>query len=222
MSGISANSNIKIQSLMSLTETKISEIPPENRIKLDSLQLPEDKVSVNQNLKGSFSAELKLTDNSSNSLPPVRIKNDGDFTFSYNAYNRGINAHKEANGTTFNTLSKDGMSVILAQNNDKRDVLVFSNMNNKISKNSLIPNVYFYIDGKGKSDISFDKDHNLVINLKNNEKIVIDGKDGQTVLSGPFKIDFNSESPAAKDFKVNYTGSGHLQKFSSLGDKIKW
>ncbi len=192
----------------SVDELKISENTEKGSVPVTSLNIDEQ--------------EKDITQVSENSLPEIRVQESSPFKYFFNAFGRQINTLKKEDGMTFTTMSEKGFSIILKQNDAKRDVLVFSNMSDKIPKNSRIPNVYFLIEGKENSNIHFDQQHNIVIELKNKEKLVIDGKDGITILEGPFKPNFNPETPGGTDFRVTYTGKGHLKANTSFGDKIPW
>lgn len=228
MCGINSISNKVSLDDLKITPKVINTIEPtpvDNTKVVQSLNIDE-KVDIKENSKiGSAISSLSLDENievkSENKLPPVNIRQDGKFEFSSNAYGRNMSSlQMSPTQKTTSTVSGKGLSIILKQNSDKRDVLVFSNMSDKIPNNSNIPNHYFHIDGKGKSKMYFDDSHNIVIELKNKEKIVIDGKDGQTFLEGPFKLDFDPNARGSK-FNVTHTGS-NLPNFKSLGDKIKW
>lgn len=225
INGIS-NNNFALEEIKLSQKVNIPNIntAPTDNSRVESLSL-EEKVNITENNKsGSAIASLSLdsVSETKKSLPPVNIRQDGNFEFSTNAYGRNINSLQlSPTQKTSSAVAQSGLSVILKQNSDKRDVLVFSNMSDKIPNNSSIPNHYFYIEGKGKSKMYFDDNHNMVIELKNKDKIVIDGKDGQTILEGPFKLNFDPNARGSK-FNVDYTGNSKLANFKSLGDKIKW
>ena len=214
-----------VNRLLTLNNTKV----PDAKTEKTEQPLPQgNALKQNETLdissnsqKGHTILELNLTEKPSNVLPPVEVQVDGRLTHSTNAYGRTITALKQDSSINYSTLSESGLSIILKNNFDKRDVIVFSNMSNKISKNSLIPNDFFHVEGTEPSKMYFDDNHNIVIDLKNKEKIVIDGKDGQTVLQGPFKLNFD-ENKVGDDFKVKYQGKSKLNEFRSFGDKIKW
>jgi len=224
MSAIGFNDS-KINKLENLNVSRFASEPviKENeKVTVSALQLSENVEISNNTEKGHILGNLDLSEKKAEALPEIDIKVEGRITFYTNAYGQKITALKTEDGISYNTFSNQGLSIILKDNFQKRDVLVFSAMTDKVPKNSSIYDNYFHIDGKAAdSKIYFDKQHNFVIQLNNNEKLVLDGKDGQTILEGPFKIDFNPDS-AGQDFKVNYTGSDIVKKFTSRGGNIKF
>lgn len=212
--------SIQTTELKKLEFNKANETPSEP-IQLKSLELSKDEVSLTDMKNGSVPTSINLTE--TESLPEVRINKDGRFTHSFNNFGMTINELDMGNARNFSVSLKSDLAIILKSNDNKRDVLVFSNMSDNVKKNSSIPNKYYHIEGTGTSKISFDKDHNIVIDLKNKERIVIEGKEPNRVLEGPFSINFKPENIGdnfASDIK--YTGKSPLKSFTSKGDKINW
>lgn len=222
MSGLSVNNNASLNQIEKPTQTNK---PDEAPAIIEQLAIPEspkkDEVALD-NKQGNAIASLDF-DNVKTEEKEVRIEKDGNFTRSFNKYGGTINELKLDDGKTASFTAKSGLAVILRTHDKKRDVLAFSNMSDHVKNNSSIPNKAFNIEGTGKSNMYFDKDHNIVVELKNKEKLVIDGKDGKTVLSGPFSIDYKPEETGANFYsEIKYTGKNQPKSSISKGDKISW
>lgn len=223
MSGLSVSNNANLNQIEKPTQTNRAD---EKSAVVDQLSIPEqptkkDEVSVD-NKQGNAITSLDF-DNVKPEEKEVKIEKDGNFTHSFNKYDITINELKLDDGKTASFNSKSGLAIMLRSHDNKRDVLVFSNMSDHVKNNSSIPNKAFNIEGTGKSSIYFDKDHNIVIELKNKEKLVIDGKDGETVLSGPFSINYKPEETGANFYsEIKYTGKNPPKSSTSKGDKISW
>lgn len=224
MSGLSVNNSFNLNQVEKSSQTtKIGSSPAV----VEQLEMPaettkKDEISVD-NKQGSAITSLNFDNVSKPAEQEVVINQEGNFTHSFNKYNMTINELKLPDGKTASFVSKNGLSVMLRSNDKKRDVIVFSNMSDNVKHNSSIPNKYFNIEGNGQSKMYFDKDHNIVIDLKNNEKLVIDGKDGETILSGPFSVNYKPEDISSNfSSDVKYTGKNQPKSFTSKGDKINW
>lgn len=222
MSGLSVNNNASLSQIEKPTQTNKAETAPAI---VEQLAIPESPKKDDFNLdnkQGNAISSLDF-DNVKTEEKEVRIEKYGNFTHSFNKYDMTINSLKLPDGETSSFVGKNGLSVMLRRNDNKRDVLVFSNMSDNVKHNSSIPNKYFNIEGNGKSSMSFDKDHNIVIDLKNHERLVISGKDGEAVLSGPFSINYKPEDISSNfNSDVKYTGKNPPKSFNSKGDKINW
>lgn len=156
-------------------------------------------------------------------LPPITREQSGRLTFARNVHGQLITLLQKDNGSrTFTHSSERGLSFILNVKPDNTpDTLVFSHMGDGIKRNSLIPNQYYQMTGSHEPEMTFDNDHNLLISLKNGETVVVDGRDGETIINGPFRVKFNPNSDG-HDFQVDYQGLQSLKKQVSRGDRIKW
>jgi hypothetical protein len=201
------------------------------KVPVSSLQLSE-KLQISGTGRGIAATGIDFSDKKTDALPDIKIQESGSLKFFTNAYGKRITVmNTKDQGTSYNTFSDEGLSIILKDNSGKRDVLVFSAMTDKVPKNSAIydnyfnvnaecsANVAFELKGKCSGKMYFDKNHNIVIELNEKDRLVIDGKDGKTILQGPFKINFNPDRDA-HDFNVDYTGSDKLRRQNSRGGKI--
>lgn len=175
-----------------------------------------DQLSLTATSTGTIPAVRPL-------LPPITREQSGRLTFTRNAHGQLITLLQKDNGSrTYTHSSERGLSFILNVKPDQTpDTLVFSHMGDGIKRNSLIPNQYFHLTGAHAPEMTFDSDHNMLITLKNGEAVVVDGRDGETILNGPFQVTFNPSSDG-HDFAVDYHGSQSLKKQVSRGDRIKW
>ena len=138
-----------------------------------------------------------------------------------NAYGLTITEMNTAKDRTMYQVNIDNVGIILTNNyKGKYDTLCFSDMGDKVPKNSMIPNVYYHATGENTvSKIYFDKNHDVVIKLRTGDMLVLNGKDPLTVKEGDFDIK-KSPNSDGKGFKVDYSGDGKLKKFTSFGDKV--
>lgn len=221
MSGLGADYNVNKLSNLSLEKNVQVTVKKENEnVTVSSLKSTE-KLELSNTLKGEAINNLNLVSENSKSLPKVTVEVDGAFTFYTNAYGNKITEFRKDTGTSYNTLSPDGLAIILSDNKGKGDVFSFSAMTDKVLKNSNIYDNYFKLEQTGTSKMYFDENHNIVLELNSKDKLVLDGKDGKTVLEGPFKINFNPDSDG-HDFKVTYTGSDNLKRHTARGGNFKF
>lgn len=186
-----------------------------------------DRLAV-QSQRGPIPALAPVFQKSAD-LPPIEVEKRGNYTWYRNEFGVQITEVNFDEGKYYMTLSSQGQSIMLRQHDDKRDTLNFSDMNFNIANPSQIPNVFFHIphaantpDSPHMSKISFDAQHNLRIDLSNGEHLLLDRKDGQTLLEGPFSVNFNPDQHG-ENFNVRYTGQdGHIQRFHSKGDHVDW
>lgn len=229
---------MQIQHSFNLVSTLLANTPPYQPTPLsfqangttdhpDSRLTHIDDLQITQILSGAlnqinlFESDHPLSPTSSPNLPPVEVREDGRFTTYKNAYGLQITQMKMEDGITYNTLNDEGFSVIIKHNDDKRDTLAFSDMNDNIRKNSQIPNVYFHVRGQNQSKMYFNDQHQLVIDLSNGESLVFDAKDGKTLISGAFDIYFNPQE-SGQNFNVSYSGNKSLRSRITKGDRIRW
>ena len=198
----------------------------------EAIQLKtSDKITLNGISNASHFIDFVNPEEEQNALPPIEEKveplSNGKFLkISTNAYGVTINVmNTKPDRLTYQTLSSDGLSLILSNNNKgERDTLCFSEMGDNVPKNSMIPNTYYLVTGKSKeSKMYFNKNHDIVVELRTGEKLVIDGKDGNTVKEGNFDIKL-SQNHDGKGFIVKYTGnnSANMKKKTSFGDNVAW
>jgi hypothetical protein len=224
----------KLNNLADLKDSKPA-ASPENKeeSRVSALQLSE-KVDLTGTAKGISATTVSFAEPKAEPLPEVKVVKDGNFTFYTNAYGKKITVlDTKDKGISYNTFSDEGLAIILKDNKGKRDVLVFSAMTDKVPSNSAIydnyfqanqecsSNVSFEMSGKCSGKIYFDKNQNIVIEINEKNKIVLDGKDAKTVIEGPFNIKFNPGSDGS-DFRVDYTGFDKFKRFTSRGGKIQF
>lgn len=180
-----------------------------------STAISSDQLTLQTPATGTVPASRSL-------LPPPTREQNGRFTFMRNAHGQSITLLQKEGSRTYTHLSSQGLSFILNVKADNSpDTLVFSHMGDQITRNSLIPNQYYHITGEGQSEMRFDDQHNLVVQLKNGDQFLIDGRNGETLLTDTFRVTFNPDSNG-HDFQVTYTGQHPLKKKTSRGDRIQW
>lgn len=185
----------------------------------DILISPEQLFSSKTHLSGLQSGEIpaSIFNIQENAFPPIRTESFKNLNYFYNMHGENINVINKDDSKTYSVLFDNGLSLILKDNFDKRDTLVFSNMGDNVGKNSNIPNIFFHINGE-ESKMYFNKEHDLVVDLGNGEQLLFDGKTGD-MISGPFQLDFD---PGSAKIDVKYQGSDSLSRYKSFGDNIKW